>query len=261
MASNLNIYAEKRDFRAIVFTSKVISTSAEVASMFGGRNIYAKESSNITKVKFESTSCFLRSSDEARKSALRVSETGLFSYDVYVVSHRRGQDNLFMVAVPFSGMAREVFGQIHDKKKFSSFAYFRPQLDQMVNKLSAKEKGSEQFSVTGVNWAVSGDTGRSDQITLRGRDVIESKLYRTLNETKPGLDLSLRKIQLRFKTSNQRDVKVSFDKFGNYGLWVSAEGASLSSVFRIIDLLQKMKIMKADHEFPVRNREDEPLMP
>ena len=56
-------------------------------------------------------------------------------------------------------------------------------------------------------------------------------------------------------------LKLSFDKFGNYSVWVKAEGNNLPLVFEIFELLNGSNLMLKEEAFPVRNREDEPIVP
>lgn len=262
MPAVVSRYSDRRDFRAIVFSSKKIQSISDVARMFGGQLRRADADSQVARVKFRSKTCFLRSTDEIKRNILKDANSDLYTYDVYIISRKAKNDMSFMVAVPFSGMAREVFGKIHDKRPPQSFAYLRPKLGLLLDCLKQKKEGTESFHSTGINWAVSGDSGRADQVTVRGSDVVDSKIYEQLIATQNVEALSLKKMQLRFgKIGEKENVKLSFDQFGNYGVWVSAEGSNLPKVFDALDILSKMKVMESDEEFPVRIRDDEPIMP
>ena len=269
MATKRPEFIDRRDFRAVIFTSQKLRSLSDVVCLFDGESsedgaIIAGKVQSI-RVKYYSTSCFLRTSDPEKRNSMRRypndPNDGLFEYDVYVLSRVKAHETIFMVAVPFAGMARELFGKIHDRKPDSTFTYLRPELDALVENLREKTQGAENIRAVGINWSVAGDTGRSDQITIRGSDVVESRVYEHIQHRSPGINLSLRKVQVVYEAKFRRELlKISFDKFGNYGVWVSGEGSNLPAVFEIIELFNKFKLIQKERDFPVRNREDEPML-
>jgi len=266
-------YRSKRDYRAVLFSCAGLETVDQVAELFGGRAISEREQRALapladadvegTRVHYRSELCFLRTSNEARKEALRTAKgEALYEYEVCVLVYRKGKTPVFLVAVPFSGMARELFGKIHSAKPSADFRYLRPSLEALIEALLDPKSKLERMRTVGINWAVAGDTGRSDQITVRGADVIHSAAFKHLRDPSSKVSLSLRKLQIIHEgVGGQQRLKLTFDKFGNYGVWVTQEAGNLPDVFKVFELLRKRDLIEKDSDFPVRNREDEPLMP
>lgn len=266
-------YRSKRDYRAVLFSSPGLETAQQVTELFGGKPVPEREQRGLadlndtdvegTRVVYRSDLCFLRSSNEARKAALRTGKgQGTYEYEVCVLAYRKGKLPVFLVAVPFSGMARELFGKIHSAKPSSEFRYLRPSLAALIESLLDPKSKLERIRTVGINWSVAGDTGRSDQVTLRGADVIHSAAFKHLRNPDSGVSLSLRKVQVIHEGfGGQQRLKLTFDKFGNYGIWVTQDAANLPDLFKVVELLRKRDLIEKESDFPVRNREDEPLMP
>jgi hypothetical protein len=264
-------YRSKRDYRAVVFTGGGLENLQQVVALFNGRSLSKREEAGLPplqdknvngiRVVYQSKNCFVRGGGEERKTALLTGK-GTFEYEVCVLSYKKSGPPLFLVAVPFSGMAREFFGKIHSGRATSDFRYLRPSLEGLVSALSATQNRLERIRTVGINWSVAGDIGRSDQITIRGADVIHSSAYKLLIKPESQLTLSLRKLQIIHEGfGGQAKLKLTFDKFGNHGVWVTQEGANLPDIFKIYELLKKRELVTDESAFPVRNREDEPLMP
>jgi len=264
-------YRSKRDYRAVLFSCAGLKTVQQVAELFDGRPLSRREQRGLaplddenvhgTRVSYTSELCFVRSSNEEKRGALR-NGAGSYEYEVCILEYIKNTPPVFLVAVPFSGMARELFGKVHAAKPSADFVYLRPSLDALVEALLARKAALERIRTVGLNWAIAGDTGRSDQITLRGSDVIHSAAFRHLRSPTSNLALSLRKVQIVHEGFvGQRQLKLTFDKFGNYSVWVALEAGNLPDVFKVFELLLKRGLIEHDPAFPVRNREDEPLMP
>lgn len=267
-----NPYLDRRDFRLVIFKDDELSEIEQVADLFDGELSSRRKDrlethlggATITTVTatYYSKNCFLRTTDPEKRDVLRARRrVDQFQYDVYILSYRKLSQQLFAVAIPFSAMARELFGKIHERKPSSNFVYLKPAVNSLVNKLVERFIGSERIKVMGINWAVAGDTGRSDQVILRGSDVIHSNMFKQLRDTKGGLAISARKVQVRFEAPGGTEpLRVAFDKFGNYSVWVRPEGTNLPVVFQLFELLNKAKLIDDERAFPVRNRDEEPVL-
>ncbi len=257
----------------MLFSCAGLETVAQVAKLFEGevmsprlqRGLAPLEGTDIagTRVTYRSETCFLRTANEERRAALRTGkEQKLYEYEVCVLAYQKGKVPTFLVAVPFASMARELFGKIHTARPNSAFRYFRPSLEAVIAALLDPKGKLERIRTVGINWAVAGDTGRSDQITVRGADVVHSATFKHLQSPDSKLTLALRKVQVIHEAfGGQQQLKLTFDKFGNYGIWVTQDGQNLPDVFRVFEALRKLDLIQAETAFPVRNREDEPLMP
>lgn len=265
-------YRGKRDYRAVLFSCAGLETVEQVAQLFDGevmntrrqRSLVALDGPDIvgTRVTYRSETCFLRSGNEDRRIALRNGKEQHYEYEVCVLAYQKGRVPTFLVAVPFASMARELFGKIHTARPNAAFRYFRPALEAVVSALLDPKGKLERLRTVGINWVVAGDTGRSDQITVRGTDVVHSAAFKHLHSPDSKLTLALRKVQVIHEgIGGQQRLKLTFDKFGNYGIWVTQEGQNLPDVFRVFEALRKLDLIQAEAAFPVRNREDEPLMP
>ena len=262
----------KRDYRAVLFSCAGLETIEQVTELFDGEVLNARRQRGLapldgpdiagTRVTYRSETCFLRTGNEERRAALRTGNEQRYEYEVCVLVYQKGKAPTFLVAVPFASMARELFGKIHSARPNAAFRYFRPALEAVVSALLDPKGKLERLRTVGINWAVAGDTGRSDQITVRGTDVVHSAAFKHLHSPDSKLTLALRKVQVIHEGfGGQQRIKLTFDKFGNYGIWVTQDGQNLPDVFRVFESLRKLDLIQAEIAFPVRNREDEPLMP
>lgn len=267
----MNSYLDKRDFRAVIFRDKGLRGIRAVADLFDDDlEINVAEivdgrvgSGTVSRVRatYYSPNLFLRSADPLKRDLFRVrKKNDLFQYEIYILAFTKSSQPSFMVAIPFASMAREVFGRIHKRKPTSSFAYLRPTIDLFVQKLIDGFKGAERIKAVGIKWVIGGDTGRSDQVILRGSDVVHSDMFAHLRAASSGLTLKARRILLRYEPPGGKDLlKIGFDNFGNYSLWVRSEGQNLSTAFQLLDILDRSKLIQEDAAFPVRNMEDDPI--
>ena len=272
-SSKFSQYRSKRDYRALIFESDGLDSIEQVAALFGGEPLSKSEQKklpplaapNVTgiRVRYFSDQCFLRTSDSQKKNTLLSSgRNGLYEYEVPILSYQKNARPIFLVAVPFSGMSRELFGKIHNQKPSANFKYLRPSLENLIEALQEDRKGLNRIKTIGINWSVAGDTGRSDQLTIRGADVINSNAFRHVLSPEAHLSFSLRKVQIIHEGfGGTEKLRLTFDKFGNYGVWVTQEACNLPDVFSVFELFKKSKLIEEDAAFPVRNREDEPLLP
>jgi hypothetical protein len=267
----LNPYLDKRDFRAVVFRDAELVNIDAVADLFGDDlEIKVDQvadgrigSGTVSRVRatYYSPNLFLRTADPMKRETVRVGKkSNLFQYEIYILAFRKASRASFMVAVPFSSMAREVFGRIHKRKPSSGFAYLRPTIDQFVQRLIDRFTGSERIKAVGINWIVGGDTGRSDQVVVRGSDVVHSDMFKHLRNVPSGLTLKARRVLLRYEPPGGKEaLKIGFDNFGNYSVWVRSEGQNLATTFQLLDVLDRADLIEEDAAFPVRNADDDPI--
>lgn len=260
------MFHQERDFRALVFSSKELTSIEHVVKLLEDRPRLGKskhievetgiESVRGCRVKYFSKNCFIRTFDPARKKEFEDRKLkGIpFEYEVYVFIDDRSNPPLILVGIPFADMAREFFGRIHDRRD-ESFQYHRPKLQELVTSLSAPASTLIKLRTVGLNWLIAGDAGRSDQITLRGSNVLQSGAFTRVTEAMKGLKFVIRKMQVRYEDkAGHEKLKFSFDRFGNYSIWVKDEGANLPALFDVIDRLSKKKLVATEAKFPVKNR-------
>lgn len=97
-------------------------------------------------------------------------------------------------------------------------------------------------------------------MTLRGSDVVHSGMFDHLKKISSGLSVSPRRILLRYEAPGGKEpLKLAFDKFGNYSVWVRAAGENLPITFQFLDLLDRAKLLEDEPAFPVRDLADRPL--
>jgi hypothetical protein len=280
---------DERDFRAIIFSSKKIDSLASVQRLLAetpqlGRpdqTPIPSQSKMIEafRMNYYSNKCYLRTFDPVKRElyAKQEKEGQPFRYEIFVILDYRTTPPLIFIAVPFAGMTFEVFGRIHQNRPDASFQYHRPKLEELVAKLSTPAGAIRQLRTVRVNWLVAGDESKCDQITLGGNSVAHSLLFTWFNDAlmadaavsdkrsaKKGvhdLAVTLRKVEVCYDNEAGREMlTMSFDRFGNYVVWVSDEGVKLPIVFEVIDRLRKRHFLTAESKFPVRNRNNEPRL-
>lgn len=269
-------YRGERDYRAVLFTCAKLQNIEAVAQLFEGRPLGKTEQRGLTalgtrnvsgtRVRYRSENCFLRTANIQSKNALlatdSTSDAPIYEYEVCVLAQTKEKPPVFLVAVPFAGMAREFFGKIHDRKPSADFRYLRPSLDEFIAALLARREGLERLRTVGINWTIAGETGFSEQITIRGQDLIDSHVFTYLRDPKAKLSLSLRKVQIVHEGfGGSEKLKLTFDKFGNYAVWTAEEAGNLPDVFNVLELLQAHHLIREETAFPVRDREEKPLLP
>lgn len=267
-----NPYLDKRDFRAVIFRGDGLESISDVASLFGSklqinsaeRSIFRLRTLSISRVRatYFTETLFLRSADPVKREAIRArKKSDMFQYELYILSLEKNASTTFLVAIPFSTMAREVFGVIHQNKPSSEFRYLKPRINDVVAKLIKRFPGSERVKMVGINWTVAGDSGHTDQLVLRGSDVIHSQMFRDIKAIKSSLSLHPRKLLLRYENrGGDEPLKVAFDKFGNYSIWVRSEGQNLPIAFQFFDLLERSKLVEDEVGFPVRRMDESPYL-
>ena len=285
-------YRGERTYRAVLFRSPNLDSIEAIAKLFDGlpighkQGVFSIAKQNVTgiRVYYESQNCYLRTSNLETKNALIVKQhedeqgkkKNVYGYEVCVLMYARSKVPLFLVAVPFSGMARELFGKIHDHRPSTDFKYLHPSLEDLLTALVQNEmvleknpetldRNQEQLSclkTKGINWTIAGETGATEQITLRGKNVIKSKVFSYLRAPEENLALSIRRLQLVHESiGGTEKLKISFDKFGNYSVWAAEHASNLADLFTLYDLFQKNDFIRESTAFPVRDQNEEPLLP
>ena len=267
------MFHQERDFRALIFSSEKLTSIEAVIRLLEDQPALGKpkrinvptenESVKGCRVTYFSRNCFIRTFDPAKKKEFedRKKQGIPFEYEVYVFVDRRSSPPLVLVGIPFADMAREFFGRIHDRRD-DSFEYHRPRIQEVVASLSAPASTLIKLRTVGLNWLIAGDAGRSDQITLRGSNVLQSDAFARVTHAMEGLNFVIRKMQVRYddKTGHER-LKFAFDRFGNFSIWVTDEGANLPALFDVMDRLKKKKLVARESKFPVKNRIEDVSFP
>jgi hypothetical protein len=284
------MFYDERDFRAIIFSSEKFKSLESVENALAetpplGKSAPMRLSAQhpqieAFRVTYFSKKCFIRTFDPAKRDiySKMEKEGPAFDYEIFVMLDRRSKSPLILVAAPFSGLALEIFAKIHQGRD-KTFAYHRPLLEGLIEKVASPAGVIKHLRTLAINWLIAGDSGRCDQITLRGADVAHSAVFswtnaamksRSLDSAHNGgkheypvtdLKLTLRKVEVCYDDQGGREqLRFSFDRFGNYSIWVDDEGKNLPVIFEVIDRLQKRNLLASDSTFPVRNRFDEPRL-
>jgi hypothetical protein len=283
---------DKRDFRAIIFSCKKLDNPDSIEALLATKPALGEpkrvqmasqyRSIEAFRTRYFSRKCYVRTFDPAKRAEYaRMEQEGHpFDYDIFLLLDRRTTPPLAFIGVPFSAMAVEVFGRIHQGRPDTSFQYHRPMLQELVEKLQTPAGAVKGLRTEAISWLIAGDSGRCDQITLRGKNVAHSVVFSWLNAaikaqqpnaaatlastSKDGVEelaLTLRRLEVCYDDPGGRELlQLSFDRFGNYTVWVTDEGANLPMIFEVVDRLRKRRFLTGESKFPVRDRNDEPRL-
>jgi hypothetical protein len=273
---------DKRDIRAIVFSCDELATLRPLQAILqpkdweGARKPVPIKSNHPTiegfSIPYQSENCYFRSQDPTKKREYaEMKKQGIkFEYDILVLLDSRTSPPLVLIGIPFSNMAIEVFGRIHNARPNDTFKYHRPKLAELVAALQTSAGSATHLKAVGVSWLNTGETAKCSEVILEGTDVVHSEVFNLMETAKKGIDvekrkltlsLTLRKLYVSYENLQKaEDLDLSFDRFGNYMVWVTDEGKNLPLLLDVVYRLRKSKLLAEEKNFPVRNRADEPRL-
>jgi hypothetical protein len=103
---------------------------------------------------------------------------------------------------------------------------------------------------------------------LAGTDVIHSEAFDLMGLAMVGVtagtrnfkvNATLRRLSLLYVDKHDA-LDVSVDRFGNYTVWASDEGANLALLMDMVHRLRKRQLLVDETNFPVRNRAEVPRL-
>ena len=272
----LSGFREKRYFRAIMFSSPDIKNLSQAAKLVGGidsKPLKWKKTSGIftdidgVRLKFNSDRFYLRSGNPTVREAFQASRrTDTFSYEVDVLRYRMNDEALFLVAAPFSGLAIELIKNIEEKKGSADFRYLKPSL-KMLYQYLVEDRSKGGVTTAAINWYVSGEENFLNQITLRGTNIAQSKVFDELVKGEKlfnleGVRFSVRRIQVLAENifADSGGLKVTFDRSGQAAIWVTQDALNLREFFGLFKILQNAKVMEQSVSAPFASTEEVGLM-
>jgi len=187
--------------------------------------------------------------DSDKLDAIKVTRNGsdCFKYDFYLVSRRQKKSTSFIVFVPFSKMASEMFGAVNEK--ISKRKYGVVNLESLLENLKSQSDFSSSFSPTMIKFLVSGNDSVNSTV-LTGRNVIDSEYFKRTSKHLNGIELVPKRVRLSFKEDGA-SLSFSMDQYGNFWLRVKQGGVNLPLLSRVFDEFEKKSLLGSTIRYPL----------
>jgi|GEM_PF-3204670 hypothetical protein len=254
----------KREFRAILFQAANLSSPSDVMKLLPKEWSSGRELNDLSvrqgpadrKPKGEAFHGFLSLSktyvtDENVLESIRDPEDDArYWYDFYIVQWNRRRRPVFLLAVPFSAMAVDVFSVIHEKTKGTRRTFKRIKLDELIKHMYVDTLESSTVHASSVRFRVVGD-GRTTGLTISGKDVIRSDSYDRLKSSLHGIQVDPRRVSLKYKDTSV-SLSVSTDVHGN--LWFRARdnGVNVPWLLEFLSVMDQCKVLTDTTDYPLR---------
>lgn len=258
------MFATKRPFRAIVCSSSLRSID-ELLSRFPTGTIErdgepparaksqpdaraSNDSTSLVRVHFVTSKAYIDAEllDEIK---VKRGNVWLYRYEMFICRYTDRRDGTLVVAVPFSGMARDVFGIVEDKMRGAKRHYKKINLDSLAKLLAEESSESLPFTATSVRFRVAG-TDSVAAAVMTGTSVIPSETYSRIMKSLHGLRLVPQKIRFRFCADSAK-TSCETDAHGNFLLRAGRSGSGLVAMSHMLRALEKTGVIETTLAYPL----------
>jgi hypothetical protein len=177
------------------------------------------------------------------------SENGKLIFDGVLFDHR--QLNLTLLGFPFKKLTSDLINVlVRDYGLVKESSFINVDMGALIHandKSTDLSFGNNQFFLAGVYLTVSGDSFLST-VKLEGDKPLDSELYKEyfkprINNKQSRLERCTMKCKVDIgqdPTAGKTLSSIHIDKFGNYKLYVHANGKNLNSIPAIFDFLNNI---------------------
>ena len=250
------MFSGQREFRGIVFSCS-LSKISDLLGLFP-RNVISKERTQIGEIQstFEVLHCYYYSKvpyapvEMLQEISVRIGRSTKYQYDFYVAKWQLRRTSVYILAVPFSRMAMDMFGVLEEKLHAYSRKYKKLKLDEFLVSLQELNTVSARIAATAVDFRVSG-TDTVNAARMSGADVVASEFYKRTTKTLHGITIEPRRVRLRYKDEAIR-FSMETNKHGSFWFRVRKGGGNLPWLVNVLSTLEIGGLLSDDNAYPLR---------
>lgn len=252
-----------RDFRLIAFTSPIITTTEEVVKSLP----YWDISNPIELVSdnpdysfkhyyfYRETAYFPSHGvpdNEAKGLFTKHNGVDVFQYNFYIAkfsidSLTQGGEatSIFLIAVPFTAMAIELFSEFKNNSKGLKVQYLKIDIEALVCFLKSGDNLEGDIKMTKLELDIEGDSPTKSAV-LAGSDVPNSITYKSVIQSLNKMAVAHRKCKLIYDDRVNKRLVIIADMYGNYTVPLNINGMNLPFVATVFKYLQSLSSCNND---------------
>jgi hypothetical protein len=176
-----------------------------------------------------------------------------YRYDFYIVAWKQKRRSTFLIAVPFSAMAQEVFPLFDESVRARK--YKRLNLTSLVKAIGERDARTQNLIATSIRFRLAGgDTVKT--VNVAGTDVLDSEYFRRTSKALHGISLVPRRLRLRF-VKEGLSFALDADPHGNFRFRLRKEAANLCDLEPLLNLLDSTNFLEETAAFPLQAGQQE----
>ncbi len=254
------MFRDQQDYRAVAFRSKSVDAIDDLFQFLPRETLKAVDAVPSESNRFKGLHCYYYSSHIYSRSfsnselepmyTKRIRGHTYYRYNLYLINVNRRQKNIFLIAVPFLGMATEIYSRIIHAARGHSFKYQIPLLDTILTSISKGRHLQGSLSIKRISYGVRGDSN-IDSLSLKGEDVIHSVTSKSIASTsaKHGIEIPPESLRLCYLEGTHR-MTIDLDKYGHYRFRIASKAHNVPSLEPIINYLLQEGCLDEKNTFP-----------
>jgi len=254
------MFSGQREFRGIIF-SCTLNKISDLLSLFP-KNVIAQKLDPIGEPQptfevihsyyysKENYTSLLDSDNKLEKIRVQIGRKEMYQYNFYAAKWQPRNIPVFILAVPFTHMAVDMFKVLEEKLHGYGRKYKKLDLDEFLITLRKRNKVSACITATAVHFRVSG-TDTVSSAKMSGIDVVSSEFYKRMTKTLHGITITPRIIRFRYDDKATR-FSIETNKHGSFWFSIHKRGANMPWLLNVLRILEEGKLLIDVKAYPLR---------
>ena len=177
-----------------------------------------------------------------------------YRYNFYICCFKVGKTSIGLIAVPFTMMAKELFGDMHNAGIGKDIFYQKLELKDLVEAVLKKSHMGGDLKLTRLKWIIHGAPG-TNMLSLTGADVPNSKVFKRIyGKLTPGVTFVLNDCLITYNNHEGKMFNMRVDKSGNFTFYVKSitDGINLQWTEDLWLYFYDAKLISETPQLPLR---------
>jgi hypothetical protein len=254
---------DPRDFQAIVLQAQDIPSVDQALdllpkrclSKLGAIQLDTGNSLDVRSGYYYSLSPYTTS--PVRAKAIRDKSRG-YRHDLYGIGLRIRRSIVTILAVPYMGLAREVYQALRRASYGMSVRFQRVDLQRLLDAVTTGRHEHGNIRLTRVEWKIEGDA-KANRISLAGPDVPHSHAYTGFSSALDRVSLTkgVRKCRVLHENESGKRFWIEADHMGRFSFHIAVGGRNLIRLPSVLSYLYKEDLVTGVHAIPAMEMRDD----